>query len=108
MLTHGDSKAIDDELKAVKKFSKRSGYGDSELTTRLIHTITSIDGETGSGPIRNFVQKEMLAIDSRALRTHMRDLQPDVDLNLVFDDNATGEEFYMDLPIDTTFFWPGA
>ena len=106
MLTHGDSKAIDDELKAVKKFSKRSGYGDSELTTRLIHTITSIDGERGSGPIRNFVQKEMLAIDSRALRSYMTKVMPDIDLQIELQDEGTGEPFEVDLPIDINFFWP--
>ena len=108
MLSHSDSKGIDEELKAVKKFSKRSGYGDSELTTRLIHTITSIDGERGSGPIRNFVQKEMLAIDSRALRGHITKVMPDIDLKIDLVDNMTGEPFEVDLPIDTNFFWPRA
>ena len=108
MLSHSDSRGIDEELKAVKKFSKRSGYGDSELTTRLIHTITSIDGERGTGPIRNFVQKEMLAIDSKALRGHITKVMPDIDLTIDLVDNMTGEPFEVDLPIDTNFFWPRA
>ena len=58
--------------------------------------------------IRKFVQNELLAMDSRALRTYMRELQPDVDMQLMFEDESTGEEFEMQLPIDTTFFWPGA
>tara|TARA_Y100001963_G_scaffold157819_1_gene255208 strand:- start:949 stop:1839 length:891 start_codon:yes stop_codon:yes gene_type:complete len=108
MLNHSDTKKIEEELKAVKKFSKRSGYGDSELTTRLIHTITSIDGERGSGPIRNFVQKEMLAIDSKALRTEITNTMPDIDLTIELYDNLSDEPFEVDLPIDTNFFWPRA
>ena len=57
-----------------------AGSGKTKvLTTRLIHTITSIDGERGTGPIRNFVQKEMLAIDSKALRGHITKVMPDID-----------------------------
>jgi len=104
-LCHGDEPNIEAEIKAAKKMNRGV---DPTLSTRLMYSIISIDGEEDRMKIRKFVQNELLAMDSRALRTHMRDLQPDVDLNLVFDDNATGEEFYMDLPIDTTFFWPGA
>jgi len=104
-LTHGDEPSIEAEIKAAKKFSRGV---DSTLSTRLTYSIVSIDGDEDKMTIRKFVQNELLALDSRALRTYMRELQPDVDLNLCFDDPSTGEEFFMDLPIDTNFFWPGA
>ena len=39
ILTHGDEKALEQELKGLKKIGKQS----AELTTRLKHTIISID-----------------------------------------------------------------
>ena len=58
--------------------------------------------------IRKFVQNELLALDSRALRKYMRSIQPDIDLTLVLEDPTTGEDFEVELPIGTDFFWPGA
>ena len=104
-LCGADEPAIEAEIKAQKKFARGV---DSTLSTRLMYSIISVDGNEDKMEIRKFVQNSLLAMDSRALRTYMREIQPDVDLNLCFDDSATGEEFYMDLPIDTTFFWPGA
>ena len=49
ILTHKDNAAVEKELKAVKKI--KDGYGSKELTTRLIHAITSIDGEEDRGKI---------------------------------------------------------
>ena len=104
-LTHGDEPNIEAEIKAAKKINRGT---DPTLSTRLTYAIISIDGDEDKMKIRKFVQNALLAMDSRALRTHMRKLQPDVELNLCFENNATGEEFFMDLPIDTNFFWPGA
>ena len=50
--------------------------------------------------------KEMLAIDSRALRTYMTKVMPDIDLQIELQDDASGEPFEIDLPIDINFFWP--
>tara|TARA_R110000851_G_scaffold200315_8_gene351532 strand:- start:62 stop:940 length:879 start_codon:yes stop_codon:yes gene_type:complete len=104
-LCGSDEPGIEAEIKAQKKFARGV---DSTLSTRLMYSIISVDGDEDRMNIRKFVQNSLLAMDSRALRKYMRELQPDVDLNLCFDDNATGEEFFMDLPIDTNFFWPGA
>ena len=104
ILSHRDQTAIDKELKGLKKL--KDGYGSKELTTRLIHSITSIDGETDRGKIRNFVKNELLAIDSRALRTYVKQVSPDIDLKIEIVDQETGEPFELDLPIDVSFFWP--
>ena len=104
ILTHKDNAAVEKELKAVKKI--KDGYGSKELTTRLIHAITSIDGEEDRGKIRSFVKNELLAIDSRALRDYMRKIGPDVDLKVEIIDQETGEPFEITLPITANFFWP--
>ena len=65
--------------------------------------ITSVDGETDTKTIREFVDNYLLAMDSRALREHIRDTQPDVDLT--FDLEGEGE---VTIPIGINFFWPDA
>lgn len=104
ILNHKDNAAVDLELKSVKKI--KDGYGSKELTTRLIHAITSLDGDDDRGKIRSFVKNELLAIDSRALRDNMRKMGPDVDLTVEIIDQETGEPFEITLPITANFFWP--
>ena len=107
-LCQRDTDAIEKEIKGLKKIRKRTGGGDGELTTRLIHAMISLDGDDDRAKIRNFVNGEMLALDSKALRDHMKKVQPDLDLDIEFFDEMTGEPFEMSLPIDSNFFWPGA
>jgi len=104
-LTHGDEPNIEAEIKAAKKFAKGV---DSTLSTRLTYAIQSVDGDEDRMKIRKFVQNELLALDSRALRTYMKDIQPDIDTTLVLEDNTSGDDFEIELPIGTDFFWPGA
>jgi len=100
LLTGKDEKTIERELAGLKKINKNSS---PELSTRLKYVITSIDGDTEKKSIREFVDGYLLARDSRALREHIRDTQPDVDLNVILD---SGEE--VRVPIGLNFFWPDA
>ena len=100
LLTGKDEKAIERELAGLKKINKNSS---PELSTRLKHIILSVDGDTEKKSIREFVDGYLLARDSRALREHIRDTQPDVNLNVVLD---SGEE--VRVPIGLNFFWPDA
>ena len=96
---HGEIK-IEQELKGLKKIKKDNV---PELTTRLKHIITSVNGETDSKNIREFVDGYMLARDSRAFREYLKNVQPDVDMSIVLD---TGEE--VEVPLGLNFFWPDA
>ena len=69
-------------------------------------TITSIDDNRDNGFIRKFVDNELLAIDSRAIRNFIAKLMPDVDLNIDLVDEATGESFRSSFTIGLDFFWP--
>ena len=51
--------------------------------------------------VREFVDNYLLARDSRALREHIKQQQPDVDMSYILDD---GEE--VEIPLGLTFFWP--
>ena len=72
-----------------------------------MHSIISIDGDENRSTIRNFVNQEFLARDSRAFREHLSKVQPDVDLKVQCWDDETDEPFEVDLPIGVNFFWPG-
>jgi hypothetical protein len=105
LLTQKDTDVIEAEIKALKKNKIGSGT-DALLSTTLIHSIVSIDGEESQSAIRKFVN-ELLAIDSRAIRGFINKIKPDIDLTCHFVDNETDEPFEMTLPLNVNFFWPG-
>ncbi len=99
LLTHGDEKKIEQELKGLTKLNKNSS---PTVTTRLKHQITSINGEEDKSKIREFVDNYLLAQDSRALRERIKELGPDVDLTFF----PEGRDRRVDIPIGLSFFWP--
>ena len=98
LLTGHDEDKINREIEGLKKLNKNSS---PELSTRLKYLITSINGNSESKFIREFVDNYLLAMDSRALREHIRNTQPDIDMNVTLD---SGEE--VAVPININFFWP--
>lgn len=105
-LTHGDEKAIEEDLKGAKKLSKITGV-EPELTTRLKHVIVAVDGEENKAVISKTVDS-MLSRDSMALRTYLKEVTPDLDTTFVFNCSSCGhEQLNMNLPIGISFFWPG-
>ena len=105
ILTHGDEKKIEQELKGLKKLNK---IQSSELTTRLKYFITSVDGDGEKKIIRKFVDDNLLARDARALREYASSIMPDIDLTFDVEfDNGHIEEGTQ-IPIGVGFFWPDA
>lgn len=102
LLTHADEIAIDQEVKGLKKINKDSS---AELSTRLKRMITSVEGNSESKDIRDFVDNFLLARDSRAFREHVKNTQPDIDLRFFPED---GPEGGVEIPIGITFLWPDA
>jgi hypothetical protein len=102
--TQGDENIIAEELKALRKITKKSGI-EQEVTTRLKRVITSIDGDESVGAINNFVNNEFLSRDSREFRDYLMSVTPDVDLNIIID-FASGEEVDTTVPMTVEFFWP--
>ena len=103
LLTSGDERAIDEE---VKGYEKIHGIG-YELTTRLKHQIISVDGDTKRASINNFVDNEFLSRDSIAFRAHVVEIMPDVDMTSTYTD-VDGEEKEFTVPMTVTFLWPNA
>ena len=102
ILTHGDEKKVETEVKGLKKIDKKSS---AEYSTRLKHMILSVEGDYERKTVRQFVDNQLLARDSRALREYIKEIQPDVDLT--FDlENEAGDVKGVRIPIGITFFWP--
>ena len=100
LLTGKEEKIIEQELKSSKKIGSEVS---PELTTRLRHTITSVDGDTSQTTINNFVQN-LLARDSMHLRKHIREVTPDIELSQEIE--IGGEPVKVDIPMTVGFFWP--
>jgi hypothetical protein len=101
LLTGGDEKKINSELEGIKKINK---FASRELSTRLKYMVTSVNQDTDSKTIREFVDNHFLARDSRAFREYIKEVQPDVDLTFFPD----GRDEKVDIPIGLNFFWPDA
>ena len=101
LLTHGDDKKISKEIEGLKKIFPNKPT--PELSTRLKHIITSVDGDRETKTIREFVDKGLLAIDSRELRNEIKRVSPGVDL--LYKDNEDDAEGIR-IPINLNFFWP--
>lgn len=102
LLTHGDDKKINSEIKGLKKLNK---LVSPELSTRLKHMILSVNGDTEKKSVREFVDNYFLAKDSRAFREHIKATQPDVNLKFEIE-GPDGDVKDIDIPINITFFWP--
>jgi hypothetical protein len=99
LLTNRDELSITRELEGLKKIYKDN---PPELSTRLKYIITSVGGSDDQKVIREFVDKHMLARDSKSLRSHIKTNQPDVDLTFF----PSGNTNRVSIPIGLRFFWP--
>lgn len=104
LLTVGDEKKIDQEIKGFKKATNLQA---GELTTRLKHQILSVNGDYEQKSIRDFVDNYMLAKDSSALRSYITTITPDIDLTVSFT-LSSGREITESLPLTVEFFFPGS
>jgi|TARA_R100000081_G_scaffold49612_1_gene23787 hypothetical protein len=102
LLTHSDETKIAKEIEGLKRINKDAS---PELSTRLKYMITSVDGDSDTKTIREFVDNRFLARDSRAFRTYVSEIQPDIDLTF-YPDN--GPEKGVTIPLGVNFLWPDA
>lgn len=103
LLTVGDEKSINNELKNNRKIKTNV---DSEITTRLSYVIIKYGNETNRQKIKHLISTEMLTLDSRAFREHVADIAPNIDMSVNFQCSSCGNTSEFDLPLDTQFFWP--
>ena len=104
LLTVGDERKIEQEIKGFKKATNLQA---GELTTRLKHQITSVNGDYEQKTIRDFVDNYLLAKDSNPLRAYIASISPDIDLTIDFT-LSSGREVDQSLPLTAEFFFPGS
>ena len=104
LLTHKDEIDVQAEIAALEKLSK--GANPSEVTSRLRKMIVEVDGNTDRAFINKWVTNQLLAQDSRALRSYVREISPDLDLKFEFTSDITGETEALDIPFGINFFYP--
>lgn len=103
MLNQHDEDAMDKELAGLRKIGKDSV---GEITTRLKYVIQSVNGESDNSVIRKFVDEELLAIDSRALREYIASNTPGIDFKFNFQCKSCDHERRADIPLGASFLWP--
>ena len=108
-MTESKERKVKHQVEELNKANRKLKDETSrELTTRLKTMILSVDGDADSKVISHFVDNELFAVDSKALRNHINEVVPDIDLNWEFISEETGERREMILPMDVTFFWPNS
>ncbi len=103
LLNKKDENAIETELTGMAKITKDF---TREVTTRLSHIITSVDGSSERSRIRRFVNDELVSKDSLSLRKFIRENMPDIDTTFDFSCANCGLERKEDTPMGVSFFWP--
>jgi len=104
LLTHGDEKKIDQEIKGLKKIYPNDSF---EVTTRLKQLIVSVEGNREKKDIRDFVDNYLTAQDARALRDYYAKMMPDINTIITIEKDDYVQEG-VDIPIGMNFFWPNA
>ena len=101
LLTQRDQSKMDAELKGLAKLKK-----NPQVSTMMKYVITDVDGESDNAKVRKFVDTKLLAIDSRAIRTFLKEVTPEVDLTVDVPDGDSGDTFRSSISIGLDFFWP--
>ena len=104
LLTQRDDRKIEREIEGLKKIKKQV----SENVVRFKHIIISLNGDYDTKKIRDFVENHLLARDARALRNHITDIQPGIDMFTEVEFKDGYIESGVMLPININFFWPDA
>lgn len=104
LLTGADERELSTTMERQRKLG---GLNDQLITTRLIHQIVSIGGETAGDKLARIV-RTMPARDSRELRKYMEQITSGVSMKQEFDCPQCGAHEEVDVPMGTEFFWPAA
>lgn len=98
----------EEEIVADMETRKKKGMLNSNLvTSRLLRSITSIEGNTDRSLINKFVQY-MPALDSMKLRDYIDAHEPGVSMKIDFKCGSCDHFEEMSLPLGSSFFWPSA
>ena len=102
LLTQKNEKEIQREIDGLKKITPSA---TKDLSTRMKHMITSINGVTENSAVRDFVDNGFLAKDARAFRENYGKIVPGINTTISHE-FADGVEEDLAIPINANFLWP--
>ena len=102
LLTSRLQKKINEFMESLAKINSDT---NTEITSRLKHIILSVEDNTEQGYIHQFVDNELLAVDSFQLRKFIQDNTPDVDM-VVKVQQPDGTEKEVAVILTAQFLWP--
>ena len=99
--------AEDQQITDIQEKLKRATNSPLEknITTKYKHQIVSVEDKDDQTYINNFVDTMNLR-DSRAFRTYLEEVEPDVNMKQEFKCRMCGHTEEMEIPITVGFFWP--
>jgi hypothetical protein len=106
--THFKLFTAKDEAEIAKILEGKKKVGnqiDGSVTTKLFQSVVSINGETDRQKIA-YAVKSMRASDARALRQHINDIEPEVDMKQKVMCPHCDTQSEVNMPLGSTFFWP--
>lgn len=106
LMTGADEREISTSLSRMQK-AAGPGSVESAITTRLTFQVLAIGGEKDKAKIAQIV-RNLPAMDSRALRKHIDNISPGIDMTQNFLCPRCGEEQEVGVPMGTEFFWPSS
>ena len=103
LLNSAEDAKITDEQDKLKRAT--NSPLEKNVTTKYKHQIISVNGNEEQISINNFVDTMNLR-DSRAFRTFLEELEPDVNMEQEFKCRMCGHTEEVEIPVTTGFFWP--
>lgn len=98
-----DANAAAELEKNVEAVRKKTNQ-EQNVTLRLIAQVTGIKGVEPDRLARAL--EDMLARDSKALRSYMDRIAPGVEMVQTYECDSCGKTTEVDVPMGTEFFWP--
>lgn len=102
LLSGRDESEVSKVMESKKKLGSQIEAG---VTTRLFQSIVSINGESDRGKILLLIQN-MRAMDARALRKYIDEIEPGVDMTQKVVCASCDTESEVTMPLGMSFFWP--
>ena len=103
LLNSAEDQKISDEQDKLKRTT--NSPLEKNITTKYKHQIISVNDKEDQTFINNFVDTMNLR-DSRAFRTYMEEVEPDVDMKQDFKCRRCGHSEEVEIPVTVGFFWP--
>ena len=108
LYSHLQARNDEKEINKLTERAKKSGAKNSNMITlRYRYQIQAVDAITDKTKIQMFI-RNMPARDSRALRAHIDDIEPGIEMKNWMECPMCGEESEVRMPLGASFFWPDA